>query len=97
MRVGEAEDIMSNNNLDIRSEAWCEICQKTKQDVLIIYERYDNNVCAECMEEALAIIANKCPNCQDNRTGKGSLIYMGRAFCDESCFEQWRDKVLNNG
>ncbi len=38
-------------------------------------------------------IANICPNCGDDRTGKGSLILRtGRVFCSERCFVEWRDR-----
>jgi len=79
--------------MDIQERAWCEVRHRFSEDVLLLYPRYDINVCAECMEKALAIISNTCPNCREDRRGKGSLVYMGRAFCNESCFGKWKDQV----
>ena len=30
-----------------------------------------------------------CPNCGDNRIGKGSFIFDGQAFCSEDHFNEW--------
>lgn len=41
---------------------------------------------------------NRCPACGDDRTGKGSLISAvngGQAFCNELCYEQWQQGVLD--
>lgn len=37
----------------------------------------------------------RCPACGDDRTGKGSLIYGERVFCNVACFEAWRKGVLD--
>ena len=35
-----------------------------------------------------------CPNCGDNRTGKGSLIFRGKVFCNENCYEDWHALLI---
>jgi hypothetical protein len=29
-----------------------------------------------------------CPNCGDDRTGKGSLIADGKSYCNENCYKE---------
>lgn len=38
---------------------------------------------------------SRCPACGDDRTGKGSLLYKKRVFCNEVCFEQWQKGVVD--
>jgi NTP pyrophosphatase (non-canonical NTP hydrolase) len=41
---------------------------------------------------------NRCPACGDDRAGKGSLISAvngGQAFCNEVCYEQWQQSVVD--
>lgn len=35
-----------------------------------------------------------CPNCGDDRTGKGSLLTPGKAFCNELCVMEWQVKRI---
>lgn len=46
------------------------------------------------MEVETPELADICPNCGADRTGKGSLLFEGRSFCDESCCSQWRSAIL---
>lgn len=44
---------------------------------------------AECAYDISPI--SICPNCGDNRTGKGSLVFGDnhQQFCNDDCFEEW--------
>lgn len=41
-----------------------------------------------CNRGATAV---RCPQCDDDRTGKGSLINSDGVFCDERCLEAYRE------
>lgn len=38
----------------------------------------------------------RCPQCGDDRTGKGSLILWPDAYCDERCYELYKE-AQNSG
>lgn len=55
---------------------------------------------AQDLEEAVTIAYSAtgtvpaiCPYCGDDRTGKGSLIWQGHAFCNDDHFELWHAAV----
>lgn len=35
-----------------------------------------------------------CAYCGKDRTNKGSLIYQGKVFCNDNCFEEWHLAIM---